>query len=187
VITSQDKWLRTCAAVGWPELTQSIDADLYQEVQTMLPLIEQILFLQSVPIFRELSGEELNFIAGITEQLSMAKGETLFHAGDPGDAMYLILHGSVSIQLNDQEIVRIGRRDCFGEMAVIDNLPRSADAVAAQDTELLRIDAQSFDELLQEKHQIVKGIFKVLSSRLRESTAKRVTQPVMDSIAPTDN
>jgi len=187
VVTSQDEWLRICAAVGWPELTQSIDADLYQEVQTMLPLIEQILFLQSVPIFRELSGEELHFIAGITEQVSIAKDETLFHAGDPGDAMYLVLHGSVSIQLGDQEIVRIGRRDCFGEMAVIDNLPRSADAVAAEDTDLLCIDAQSFDELLQEKHQIVKGIFKVLSSRLRESTAKRVTQPAMRAYVPPDN
>lgn len=187
VVTSQDSWLRICAAVGWPELARNIDADLYQEVQTMLPLIEQILFLQSVPIFRELSGEELHFIAGITEQHSMAKGQTLFHAGDPGDAMYLILHGSVSIQLSDQEIVRIGRRECFGEMAVIDNLPRSADAVAAEDTELLRIDAQSFDELLQEKHQIVKGIFKVLSSRLRDSTAKRVTLPAMRAIVPTDS
>lgn len=187
VVTGQDDWLRTCAAVGWPELTQSIDANLYKEVQTMLPLIEQILFLQSVPIFRELSGEELHFIAGITEQLSIPKNETLFHAGDPGDAMYLILHGSVSIQLADQEIVRMQRRDCFGEMAVLDNLPRSADAVAAEDTDLLRIDAQSFDELLQEKHQIVKGIFKVLSSRLRESTAKRITQPSMKVVTPTDS
>jgi ATP/ADP translocase/HEAT repeat protein len=184
VVTGQDQWLRICAAVGWPELTQSFDAPLYQEVQTMLPLIEQILFLQSVPIFRELSGEELHFIAGITEHLSLAKEETLFHAGDPGDAMYLILHGSVSIQLNDLEIVRMVRRDCFGEMAVIDNLPRSADAVAAEDTDLLRIDAQSFDELLQEKHQIVKGIFKVLSSRLRESTAKRITQPTQNTNTP---
>ncbi len=187
VVTGQDQWLRICAAVGWPELTQSIDAPLYQEVQTMVPLIEQILFLQSVPIFRELSGEELHFIAGITEHLSIAKDETLFHAGDPGDAMYLILHGSVSIQLGDLEIVRIERRDCFGEMAVIDNLPRSADAVAAEDTDLLRIDAQSFDELLQEKHQIVKGIFKVLSSRLRESTAKRVTGPAPMVSAPTSD
>ena len=47
-----------------------------------------------------------------------------------------------------RSIVRMERRDCFGEMAVIDNLPRSADAVAAEDTDLLRIDAQSFDELL---------------------------------------
>ncbi len=187
VVTGQDSWLQICAAVGWPDLTRSIDQNLYQEVQNMLPLIEQILFLQSVPIFRELSGEELHFIAGITEQLSIPKGETVFHAGDPGDAMYLILHGSVSIQLNDQEIVRMGRRECFGEMAVIDNLPRSADAVAADDMELLRIDAQSFDELLQEKHQIVKGIFKMLSSRLRESTAKRVTQPIMKAYTPSDS
>jgi len=187
VISGTDQWLRTCAAVGWPEQAESLDSDLYREIQTMLPLIEQILFLQSVPIFRELSGEELHFIAGITIEVSIPKGETLFHAGDPGDAMYLVLDGSVSIRLDGQEIVSMGKRDCFGEMAVLDNLPRSADAVAAEDTELLRIDAQSFDELLQEKHQIVKGIFKVLSSRLRESTARRVTNRGMESIpAPAD-
>ena len=149
----------------------------------MLPVIEQILFLQSVPIFRELSGEELHFIANITEQTSVAQGEEIFHAGDPGDAMYIVLSGWVSIRLRGGELARLGNRECFGEMAVLDNLPRSADAVAVEDTELLRIDAQSFDELLQEKHQIVKGIFKVLSARLRQSAERRATDKGIPTVA----
>jgi hypothetical protein len=186
VLRGSDHWLQVCAAVGWPSRAERKNPTLHQEVQAMLPLIEQILFLQSVPIFRELSGEELHFIAGITEEISVPKGQVLFHAGDPGDAMYLVLEGSVSIQVGREEIVRLGARECVGEMAVLDNLPRSADAVAAENTELLRIDAQSFDELLQEKHQIVKGIFKVLSSRLRQSTARTITTREMKAIDPTE-
>ncbi len=182
VLRMPDPWLRVCAAVGWRDEVRRHDPDLHAEVENMLPLIEQILFLQSVPIFKELSGEELHFIAGITEEVSVPKGAVICGQGDPGDAMFLVLDGSVSVQVGGDEILRLGKREVVGEMAVLDNLPRSADVVAAEDTELLRIDAQSFDELLQEKHQIVKGIFKVLSSRLRQSTARRVTDRGMDTV-----
>jgi ATP/ADP translocase/HEAT repeat protein len=182
-LTGRDEWLRLCAAVGWPDQAAAVDPALREEVQRMLPVIEQILFLQSVPIFRELSGEELHFIANITEQMSVAQGEEIFHAGDPGDAMYIVLQGWVAIRLRGGELARLGNRECFGEMAVLDNLPRSADAVAVEDTELLRIDAQSFDELLQEKHQIVKGIFKVLSARLRQSAERRATDKGIPTVA----
>lgn len=185
VLGGSDSWLRQCAAVGWPEVASRGDPELHNEVKAMRPLIEKILFLQSVNIFKELSGEELRFIAGIAEEIPVGQGEVIFQQGDPGDAMYLVLHGSVSIKVGDAEIVRLGMRECVGEMAVLDNLPRSADAVAAEPTELLRIDAQSFDELLQDKHQIVKGIFKVLSSRLRQATARRATDPPIEIVTPT--
>jgi ATP/ADP translocase/HEAT repeat protein len=186
VLRHHDRWLRVCAAVGWPEQARREQPALQAEVDAMLPLIEKILFLQSVPIFRELSGEELHFIAGITEEVSVARGEVICHQGDPGDAMYLVLAGSVSVQVGGAEILRLGKSEVVGEMAVLDNLPRSADVVASEDTELLRIDAQSFDELLQDKHQIVKGIFKVLSSRLRQSTARRATDPGRPSVSGSD-
>ncbi|MDY0000893.1 MAG: Npt1/Npt2 family nucleotide transporter [Polyangia bacterium] len=184
VLLGPDPWLGQCAAVGWPDEAARKNPAVHREVQAMLPLIEKILFLQSVNIFKELSGEELRFIAGIAEETPVAAGQVLFQQGDPGDAMYLVLDGTVSIRVGGAEIVRLGKRECVGEMAVLDNLPRSADAVAVEQTELLKIDAQSFDELLQEKHQIVKGIFKVLSSRLRVSTARRATDPRMKVFTP---
>lgn len=184
VVAKGDGWLRTCAASGFPEPVARLDPTLTAEVKTMLPRIEQILFLQSVPIFRELSGEELHVIAGIAEAVSVPRGQVICQQGDPGDAMFIVLHGSVSIQVAGDEIVTLGPREVVGELAVLDNLPRSADAVAAEDTEVLRIDGQSFDELLQEKHQIVKGIFRVLTARIRQSTARRITAPEMPALSP---
>ena len=92
--------------------------------------------------------------------------------------MFLVLNGSVSVLVNDRPVARLGQGECFGEMALLDNEPRSADVVAADDTDLLRIDAQSFDELLEQKHTIVKSIFRVLSTRLRRATVSSTTLEV---------
>lgn len=146
--------------------------ELSEEVKVVLPLIEKILFLKSAPIFAELSGDELHRIAEIADEISCDEGSLVVRQDDPGDAMYLVLHGEVSIRVAGKEMAVLGPKECFGEMALLDNLPRSADAVARVDTDLLRIDAESFDELLEQKHAIVKGIFRVLTGRLRKATAR---------------
>jgi ATP/ADP translocase/HEAT repeat protein len=150
-----------------------------EEVQTVLPLIEKILFLKSAPIFSGLAGDELHRIAEIADEISFDEGAAVVQKNDPGDAMYLVMHGAVSIQLDGREVARLGPKECFGEMALLDNLPRSADAVAVVDTDLLRIDAESFDQLLEQKHAIVKGILRVLTGRLRAATARRRSEGSM--------
>ena len=117
-------------------------------------------------------------VARITEEVSFATDSVIVKQADPGDAMFLVLNGSVSVRVNDRPVARLGQGECFGEMALLDNEPRSADVVAADDTDLLRIDAQSFDELLEQKHTIVKSIFKVLSTRLRKATVSSTTLEV---------
>ncbi len=151
-----------------------------EEVLAVLPYIEKILFLKSAPMFSGLSGEELHGIASIAEEVSFLEGDVIFKCNDPGDAMYLVLHGEVSVRLNGREMVRLGAKECFGEMALLDNLPRSADVVALSDADLLRIDADSFDELLEQKHAIVKGIFKILTGRLRKANIKNFQDAVSE-------
>jgi len=180
IVSGDDRYLKAfllyeCAS----ELEKRAQGALTKEVQSLLPLIEKILFLKSAPIFSGLSGEELHRIAEIAEEVSYSADDVVFRQNDPGDAMYLVLHGRVSIRIQGREVVRLGSKECFGEMALLDNLPRSADVVVLSEADFLRIEADSFDELLEQKHAIVKGIFKVLTGRLREANARTQQEAIV--------
>jgi CRP-like cAMP-binding protein len=84
---------------------------------------------------QRLSGLEINFLASLSKEKKLAGGETIFNEGDPGDAMYVVLDGRVMISkfipgAGEEALAFLERGDFFGEMALIDNQPRSADAKA---------------------------------------------------------
>ncbi len=135
----------------------------------MRSLIEKMLFFKGVGMFAELSGEELRRVAQISEEVSLPSGRTIFRRGDPGDAMYLVLDGTVRIVVDGRTVAQLGSGECFGEMALLDAEPRSADARSGTDVELLKIRGEDFDELLAQKHEIARGILRVLTARLRRA------------------
>ncbi len=135
----------------------------------MRSFVEKMLFFKGVGIFAELSGEELRRVAEISEDVSLPAGRTIFRRGDPGDAMYLILDGVVEIIVDSRTVAELGAGECFGEMALLDAEPRSADARSGTDVELLKIRGEDFDDLLDRKHEIAKGILRVLTARLRRA------------------
>jgi CRP/FNR family transcriptional regulator len=100
-----------------------------------------------------------------------AQGEYIFKAGDHGEEMFIIHSGSVSITVKTDEgektLVTLGSGDFFGEMAVIDKGPRSANAVAAEETICIVLNEELFEQQMQRNAKIVKKILKNMSSRLR--------------------
>jgi ATP/ADP translocase/HEAT repeat protein len=139
----------------------------------MYSTVEKILFLKSVPIFERLSGEDLAPLAHVAEIKRCAAGEVLFREGDLGDAVYVIMRGAVEIRIGGKTIARLGPKEAFGEMAVLEAQRRSASAVvAAPDTELLQISSDAFYEVLHEQVEIAEGIIQVLARRLREADEK---------------
>lgn len=136
---------------------------------SMYSTVEKILFLKSVPIFERLSGEDLAPLAHVAEIRTCAAGEVLFKEGDIGDAVYVIMRGAVEIRVGEKAIARLGPKEAFGEMAVLEAQRRSASAVAAAETELLQISSGAFYEVLHEQVEIAEGIIQVLARRLREA------------------
>ena len=108
------------------------------------------------PIFRALPPANLQRILIKLETVSFARGEVIIKQGDPGDYYYLIKQGACIITRQPSpktKPIKLGQlktHDTFGEDALLSNAPRSVSVIAATDTELLRLDKQSFIELIKE-------------------------------------
>ena len=148
---------------------------MYERLLPVLPLFERMTFLRSVPLFGELSGEDLRSVAEIVEVVERPAGTVIFRKGDPGEDLYLIARGQVAVRDGKIELNTLGEREFFGELAVLDREPRSADIVCLVDTRLLRLRSADLGELMARRPQICEPIMLVLVRRLRAIT-QRVTQ-----------
>ena len=139
--------------------------------------------LGSVSFFKELAPEELDRIIALGRLVTYPKDVTLFMEGDPGEALYIVVDGSVRIGKSvpgakEEAMAFIERGGCFGEMALFDEFPRSATAIAHQECRVLFIEKRAFLELLRGDPVIGRKILwafcRTLSVRLRETTDRIV-------------
>ena len=141
----------------------------------MYSILEKTLILKSVELFQEIPGEILSNIAQISEELNLEAEQNIFKEGDHGDSLYIIIDGEVSVIKEKKEIALLDNGKCIGEMALLDQEPRSADAVCTSACILLKIGQLGFYELMASNDIIMKQIIKILTKRLRE-TNKRLTK-----------
>lgn len=146
--------------------------DFAREAEPLVPIYERMKFLRSVPLFGELPGEDLRTIAEIVETVELAAGSIVFRKGDLGEDLYVILRGRVAIRDGSTAIATLGAREFFGELAVIDREPRSADAIVVEDAQLLRLGSADLGELMARRPQIQEQFLVVLARRLREVTQR---------------
>jgi CRP-like cAMP-binding protein len=131
--------------------------------------------IQHVPLFATLNAGELAALAQDFTRAEYAAGETIFQQGDSGHALYLIETGKVRIFVQNEDGQELsvnvcGAGEVFGEMSVIDELPRSASAEAMEPTALLRLTRDQFREHLRRSPQLALAFMKSLSALLRRST-----------------
>jgi CRP/FNR family transcriptional regulator, cyclic AMP receptor protein len=96
-----------------------------------------------------------------------ASGDTIFHEGDSGSRMYVVITGSVRLSVMGRMLEKVGPGGVFGEMALIDASPRSASAVAVTACTLVPISAERFTALIQETPAFALEIMKTMAMRLR--------------------
>jgi len=102
------------------------------------------------------------------------KGRTIFKQGDPGsDCMFGVVEGAIDIQVGTETVERVLPTAVFGEMALIDQRPRSATAVAAVDSRLAVIDKKRFLRLVEQTPHFALHMMQVISERLRRASAPR--------------
>jgi CRP-like cAMP-binding protein len=147
----------------------------------MLSTVEKVLFLKSVDLFSKIPGEDLAQVAGIAQEVHYENGELIIQEGEMGDSMFLIIEGKVLVHRMTQQIAELVEKESFGEMAILDQDPRSASVTAGTDVTCLKVERDDFYELMSEKSEIAYGIIRVLTHRLREANQK-----LSDSSPPTD-
>ncbi len=112
-------------------------------------------------------------------EFNFAPGEVVFHDGDEGDTMFLIWSGKIAIIKGDLDSPIIlayrGPGEIFGEMAILENQPRSATIVALDHLRVLELNRQRFDQLLCETPSVSRSIMEILSARLRKVSQERST------------
>ena len=137
--------------------------------------------LQNSHLFSHLAEDELRQLRAATQTRRFPRGTEIFSQGDAGDGLYLVQSGLVNIVgavTGNQRYVfaRIGAGDFFGEMAVLEAKPRSASAVAAEDTEIYFIPRDVMLVLVERSPQISLKLLREISSRLREFNLQYVRE-----------
>jgi len=146
--------------------------------------------LADLPLFSALGAEELTLLAQAVELRSLQAGETLFRAGDPGEAMYIVTSGEIEISVVDragQKIVLTGRHrgDVFGELAMLDAGNRTATATAIVPTELLELDRGDLLLLVTQKPEAALHLLGAMGAMTRKADLllrTRVARNAQDEI-----
>lgn len=123
--------------------------------------------LADVPIFTDLSSRHLKKVAGAGRIVKFHEGASIIREGTPGDALYILVDGEVSVQRRSLPAVSLGIGSFFGEMALFDDSPRSATVVANGPVMCLVITRARLHKLLRTEPPIALGLLKELARRLR--------------------
>lgn len=136
----------------------------------MIPL-EKIIVLNKVPLFSALKTEDIHMISTIASEEAYEDGHTLFHEGDVGDKLFIVVSGKVQILKNqngvEKPIVTLKENDFLGELALFDAETRTATARCDGPCTFLVIERNDMEQLAHEYPAIAFGFIKVLISRMR--------------------
>ena len=142
-------------------------------------------FFRKFALFAELDDRELSSIAAVAKARRYAKDDVIFHADESGDVFCLIREGHVKVTMispEGKEIILslLGPGDFFGEMALLDDEPRSATVVATESLDLVTIWRSDFLQILQENFSITRKVLAELSRRLRSASNRIESLATMD-------
>ncbi len=141
----------------------------------------EIAMLSEVPIFALMDDNERTTLAQLLDTRHFDKGDTIFSYGDSGDAIYIVRTGRVQVYVENTQGEKIilgenERGDVFGEISLLDGGPRTASAVAVEDTETLTLDREKLLEFVTQHPHAAMDLLTVMGRRLRTTDELLRTQ-----------
>jgi len=137
-----------------------------------LLLIEKVLVLKSLNLFKETPENILADLAPLMKEMQYEQGTEIFKEGETGDSMYIIQQGNIRIHKGNTTLAILKEKEVFGELSLLDADTRSASATTDTDCILYKIDQEPFYELMDERPEVAKGFIKILCQRLRMMNEK---------------
>ena len=131
-------------------------------------IIEKILLLKNSDIFKSCSESDLMDIASICHEVHAEKNTMLFKKGDPGNCMYFVYSGSISVHEEEHQLAVLSENEIFGELSLLDSEARSASVSTITDCVFLKIEQEAFYDVVATSTDILRGILRTLCKRLRE-------------------
>jgi len=144
-----------------------------------------IVLLRNVPLFSMLSEVQLQLLTQVLSRKAYPKNSTIIAAGDPTDAMYIVVSGRLKVVMSDKEgqeviLAILNQGEFFGEMGLIAQAPRSATVTTIEPCELLTITRLDFTKCLQGNFDLTMNVIRGLVKRLREADKKIGSLALMD-------
>ena len=163
------------AAIAQQILAETDDAQgeslMNDEIQP-LTTMEKITFLRGSSFFASLPLEELYHVALSIEEESVKAGETVIREGTMGDKMYIVVSGELEVKKEGgPRLAVLGEKQVFGDMALLDDEPRSASVIAIGEVHLLSLQRSNLERILRRYASISFNMMRILSHRLREAQA----------------
>src|SRR5436189_461829 len=155
-----------------------------------------VALLAGIEIFELLHGEDRQALASVVDAMKLKAGETLFQAGEPGEALFIVRSGSIELFIKDtagQKIVLTVAEegDLFGELSLLDSGPRTATATALTDVELLVLDRDDLLLLFQKRPDAALHMLAAMSAMtrkadelLRTRVSRNVNEEVEEHLSP---
>lgn len=130
--------------------------------------------IKAVPLFHGLTREEVLKIFSKGMTMRCTKGETIFFKGNVGNQMYVVLGGKIGVYDGDKHLASLHVGDMFGEMALVNQEPRSATTRAMEDSKLFVLTQDVFERLMTKRVaiQMLMNIIRTLSTRLKNANEK---------------
>ena len=139
-------------------------------------LNEEVELLKGVPIFAKIEQAKLKLLAFTSERMTFNAGQELFHQGDQGDAMYVILGGVADVLIDTPAgqiaVAELKKNGFVGEIAILCDVPRTATIKAREQLATLRISKDMFYRLIAEFPQMAIEIMRELAHRLEDTNEK---------------
>ena len=143
------------------------------------------LLLRNVPLFVTLPDSQLALLTSVVSRRSFPRGTTVIAAGDSTDSLYGVISGRLKVMMSDDEgreviLSMLGPSEYFGEMALIDDSPRSASVITLEPCELLVLAKRDFKKCVAENFEMSMTLMRGLVKRLREADRKIGSLALMD-------
>jgi Cyclic nucleotide-binding domain len=154
-VVTMDQWLARCA---------SFSSD---------PTMGRMWALRNTLLFDDIDGELLDALAVRSREVDHQAGDVVVTVGDPGDALYVVMRGVVTVEREGKVVAQLGRGQAFGELALIDGRPRQATVRSEKASRLLRLPRDTFDQAMAEHPEIGLGLVRGLVRWLRQGDGIR--------------
>lgn len=132
---------------------------------------EKVAWLRKVPLFAELSPREIGLIADQVTEIDFPAGRYIVRQGQVGTGAYLVVSGRVRVERGGEVLTRLGPGEIFGELSVLDQMPRIAHVIAEEPTVCLGLASWDFSKLLERNPKITLGLLRELARRLRAASS----------------
>ncbi len=149
------------------------------ENHPMFIIFERVFLLKTVDLFRDTPDPVLAHVAQAMEEVHVAPGTRIMEKGELGNCLYIIVQGRVSVKDGDHVLAELGAREVVGELALLDPEPRSASVYALEETTLLKLNWETFYDLMIDNVDLARGAITMLCRRLRNQNGEMIKLQAM--------